>query len=111
MITLINKKEKVMTSQKIIERLKQKNWFIKVKNDHELALVYNACIDAKITWQDGDSIKKCDLLGLGRKSNVFVKFILFRKNRVGIAWDSRITQTGEKNITDWFFKEIKNENT
>lgn len=100
-----------MTSQKIIERLKQKNWFIKVKNDHELAQVFNACIDANITWIYGDSIKKWDLLNVEKKYKKRVKVIYFGYEHDGITWDSSVIQIGDENITDWFFEEIKNENT
>lgn len=95
-----------MTSQKIIERLKQKNWFIKVNNDHELALVYNACIDANITWRGGDKIKEHDLLGTGREPNELVKVVLFEKDVKGLTWDSGVIHK-EENITNWFFREIK----
>lgn len=96
-----------MTSQKIIERLENGNWFIEVNNDHELALVFNACIDANITWMSGDKIKDFDLLNEEKKYKESVKVIYSVYEHKGITWDSSITQMDEENITNWFFKEIK----
>jgi hypothetical protein len=44
-----------MTSKKIIERLKHQNWYVKCETEHEVALVLNACLDAKINWYHGES--------------------------------------------------------
>ncbi|MCO6539881.1 MAG: hypothetical protein J6569_07080 [Gilliamella sp.] len=45
-----------MTSKKIIERLQQKDWFVKCETEHELALLLNACLDANVGWTNKKSV-------------------------------------------------------
>lgn len=92
-----------MTSKKVIDRLQISNWFIECKTDHEIALVLNACFDAKLKWLGGSSAAEYApdspiKIGMGGQ-------ILIHDQRL---WAGSINGTS-KDITDWFFEELRNE--
>lgn len=64
------------------EILKHENWIIFCKNEHELALILNECIDLKLSWSSGKSIKthipSCDITS-----------IHYRKKDKGITFDKK----------------------
>lgn len=95
-----------MTSAKIIERLLQKKWFINVNNDHELALVFNACIDANITRYNSEKINNYDLSKNEEMVGGTVEFIYLSSDDGGILWSDCYSNTGKEDITNWFFEEI-----
>lgn len=94
-----------MTSEKIIERLKTKNWYVKCKNEHEQALLLNACFDAEIRWTCGMSAPyiqttPATTVFIGREE-VHDKYVL--------CWsccDAYFKVQNFEDITDWFFNEI-----
>ena len=43
-----------MINQQVIERLKQKNWFVTSQNKQETSLILQTCDDAGIIWTDGE---------------------------------------------------------
>ena len=93
-----------MTNKEVIERLKQKNWYVKCQNKQDAGLVLQACDDAEITWAGGE------------KSTEWYPFktypfdIGFFKDGNGITQDYYNLYEKEEveNITDWFFDAIKN---
>lgn len=98
-----------MTSKKIIERLQKQNWFVKCETEHEVALVLNACVDAKISWSHGasasflpDQILQKTPIFIGRDA---------RFNENGLFWDDLMYFDAEtpnlEDITDWFFEELR----
>ncbi|OCG39757.1 hypothetical protein [Gilliamella sp. Bif1-4] len=96
-----------MTSKKIIERLLHQDWFVKCETEHEVALVLNACIDAKISWSHGASASCLPDLMLLKKP------LFIEQNTeygCGLRWDDlepfRISKNCE-DITDWFFEELR----
>ncbi|OCG47475.1 hypothetical protein A9G35_03800 [Gilliamella sp. Choc5-1] len=97
-----------MTSKKIIERLQQKDWFVKCKTEHELALVSNACLDADIPWFSGTKASRfapdllASLIVISRQNHLF-------KRRIGFAYCASPCECEDIDITDWFFEELRSE--
>lgn len=94
-----------MFSDEVVVRLKQKNWYVKCRNEQEAILVLLACDAAGIRWLAGE--KPTGWYPFKFKSHSFD--IGFLKDDKGITTDC--CNTYEKyeaeNITDWFFKAIK----
>lgn len=93
-----------MTNKEVIERLKQKKWYVTCQNKQESNLVLQACDDAGITWAGGEkSTEWCPF-------EAYPFDICFYNDSYGISVDDlNLSKTHElENITDWFFNAIKN---
>jgi hypothetical protein len=94
-----------MTSEKVIERLKAKNWYVKCENEHEQALLLNACLDAEIRWTCGMpapciQTTPATIIFIGREE---------KYDEYGLCWSYRDVYFKVQNcedITHWFFNEI-----
>jgi hypothetical protein len=98
-----------MTSQKIIEKLQQMDWYVKCETEHELALVLNACLDADVYWADKKSaislkynIRVPTLIG--RSANRWIDSLYF-----GSIYLTDGFLDNTQDITDWFFEELRSE--
>ena len=93
-----------MTNEKVIERLKLKDWYVTCQNKQESNLVLQACDDAGITWSAGEKATEWCPFG------TYPFDICFHNNSHGISADNlNICEAYEmENITDWFFNVIKN---
>ena len=93
-----------MISNKVIERLKKKNWFVTSQNKQEASLVLQACDDAGITWADGEKATEWFPF------KTYPLDIGFFKEENGITQDyyNLYEKYELENITDWFFNAIKN---
>lgn len=98
-----------MFSDKVIVRLKQKNWYVTCRNKQEAILVLQACDVAGIRWLAGE--KPTGWYPFKFKSHSFD--IGFLKDDKGITTDcDNLYEIYEaENITDWFFKAIKGKTT
>ena len=93
-----------MTNEKVIERLKLKNWYVTCQNKQKSSLVLQACDDAGITWASGEKATEwCPF-------ETYPLDIGFHKDDNGITQDYYNLYEKEEveNITDWFFNAIKN---
>lgn len=93
-----------MISNKVIERLKKKNWFVTSQNKQEASLVLQACDDAGITWADGEKATEWF---------PFEKYLLYigffnDENGITRSHYNLYEKCELENITDWFFNAIKN---
>lgn len=96
-----------MTNKKIIKRLIKGNWYLKAKDDHDLALILNACHDAKLTWISGNT-KVSDVIFEDGE------YILYPTYFIGVDCDdtglsySHTPSAFEftNDITDWFYREV-----
>ena len=93
-----------MINQQLIERLKQKNWYVKCQNKQDARLVLQACDDAEITWAGGEKLTEW------YPFKTYPFDIGFFKDGNGITQDYYNLYEKEEveNITDWFFNAIKN---
>lgn len=96
-----------MISNEIKERLLQKDWYVECKTKQDTDLVLQACDDAGIIWLDGDKATTWSPL------KKYPLCIAFYKYKSGITYDynayyDSYEEYGLKNITDWFFNAIKN---
>lgn len=91
-----------MISNKVIERLKRKNWFVTSQNKQEASLVLKACDDAGITWADGEKATEWFPF------KTYPLDIGFFKEENGITQDyyNLYEKYELENITDWFFNSI-----
>lgn len=92
-----------MISNKVIERLKKKNWFVTGQNKQETSLVLQACDDAGIIWTDGE--KATEWFPFEK----YPLYIGFFNDENGITRSHyNIYEKCElENITDWFFSSTK----
>ncbi|OCG24760.1 hypothetical protein A9G11_03655 [Gilliamella sp. wkB108] len=99
-----------MTNKKIIKRLIKGNWYLKAEDDHDLALILNACHDAKLTWISGNT----------KVSEVIIEdggYILHPIYFIGIDCDDTELSYSHTpsafeftyDITDWFYREVIND--
>lgn len=98
-----------MTSEKVIERLKAKNWYVKCENEHEQALLLNACLDAEVAWTSGKTAT-CFNIDT-RELTVFIGREEMHENHHGkrglcLGIDVIFKEYNCEDITDWFFNEI-----
>lgn len=96
-----------MISKEVKERLLQKDWYVECKTKQDTDLVLQACDDAGIIWLDGDKATTWSPL------KKYPLCIAFYKYKSGITYDynayyDSYEEYGLKNITDWFFNAIKN---
>lgn len=64
-----------MTKKKIINRLIKGNWYLRAKDDHDLALILNACHDAKLTWISGKT-KVSKMMNTSRIQHILLELIV-----------------------------------
>lgn len=84
-----------MTAKHVIERLsKENNWFIVVHNDHENALLLNALIDCNYKIEGDDT----NYVGI-YKCYLEIHTVVYK--------DLKYMSDSCKNITGWFFNEVK----
>lgn len=99
-----------MASTKIIERLRASDWIINCETEHELALVFNACLDANMSWSNTvqapfvpDDIERNLPIIIG-------SHVPFGRHR--LYWEVLEDFDDEisfEDITDWFFEELRSE--
>lgn len=96
-----------MTKRKIINRLIKGNWYLRAEDDHDLALILNACHDAKLTWISGKT----------KVSSVIFEddeYILHPTYFIGVDCDDTGLSYSHTpfafeftcDITDWFYREV-----
>ena len=93
-----------MVNERVIKRLKLKNWYVTCQNKQKSSLVLQACDDAGITWASGEKATEwCPF-------ETYPLDIGFYKDGNGITQDYYNLYEKEEveNITDWFFDAIKN---
>lgn len=97
-----------MTSEKIIERLKAKNWYVICKTEHELALALNACHDAGLKWRSGHSACNFDFERFEHYVPFPISIGMICDQDTGVFWtdDSADWVFLCDDITDWLFNEI-----
>lgn len=92
-----------MISNKIKERLKQKDWYVECKTEQDADLVLQACDESGITWWFSDKATEYKLY------NRYPVDIGFCKEDKGLTHSATYYKENEiENITDWFFNAIKN---
>jgi len=91
-----------MTNEKVIARLKQKNWSVTCQNEQEASLVLQACDGAGITWAGGEKATEW----FPFKTYPFD--IGFFKEENGITQDyyNLYEKYELENITDLFFNAV-----
>lgn len=98
-----------MISNEVKERLLQKDWRVKCKTEHELALVLNACLDSGLHWISGDKASFIPESLLEEIPVFIARDSIFDEQ--GICWDnSEVFQTANsdcEDITNWFFEELR----
>lgn len=96
-----------MTNKKIIRRLIQGNWFLRAENDHDLALILNACHDAKLTWISGNTNAGNVIFEDDEYSPYPIYFIGVDCDDTGLSY-SHTPSAFEftHDITDWFYREV-----
>ena len=98
-----------MISNEIKERLLQKDWRVKCKTEHELALVLNACLDSGLHWVSGDKASFIPSSILEEMPVFIARDSIFDKQ--GICWGSfevLLTDNSDcEDITNWFFEELR----
>lgn len=99
-----------MTNEKVIERLKLKNWYVTCQNKQESNLVLQACDDAGITWASREKTTECDPKHFGTWYESYPFSIGFHNAYCGISVNEKnlYEECKLENITDWFFNAIKN---
>ena len=92
-----------MTSKKIIERLKQGNWYVRCQTKLESDLILQSCDEAGLEWSGGQKAVEFT------PYNHYPLDIGFRGEEFGITYGTTYyKESGHENITDWFFNAIKN---
>lgn len=96
-----------MTNKKIIKRLIKGNWYLKAKDDHDLALILNACHDAKLTWISGKTKVSSVIFEDDEYFTDSTYFIGVDCDDTGLSYSqSPSAFKFTRDITDWFYREV-----
>ena len=93
-----------MINQQVIERLKQKKWYVECQTNQEVDLVLHACDDAEIKEESGEKATKIKRY---YKYPILIGYPEFSKG-IEMSLKERCEALNMENITDWFFDAIKN---